>query len=109
MKILFDECVTHRLRHHMVGHDVHTVSSMGWDGVKNGRLLARAAAEVFDAMLTTDRGIQYEQDQQSLPISVYLLEGRSSELPGLVPRVAELLVRLANEPADPTFVRIVSP
>ncbi len=30
MRVLLDECVPQRLRHHIVGHEVHTVPDMGW-------------------------------------------------------------------------------
>jgi hypothetical protein len=43
------------------GHDVRTVSEMGWSGIKNGPLLHRAAQE-FDIFLTVDQGIEHQQN-----------------------------------------------
>jgi hypothetical protein len=49
MKLLLDENLPHRLRLLITGHDVRTVSYMGWSGVENGELLSRAAADGFEA------------------------------------------------------------
>lgn len=52
MKILLDENLPHKLRHELLGHDVFTVQYQGWSGLKNGALLAQAAASGFEAMVT---------------------------------------------------------
>jgi hypothetical protein len=62
VKILLDEHVAHRLRHEIVGHEVVTVQYAKLQGFKNGVLLTRAAQLDFDALITTDRGMQYEQN-----------------------------------------------
>jgi predicted nuclease of predicted toxin-antitoxin system len=46
MKLLLDECLDWRLRRDLPGHEVKTVHEMGWDGIKNGRLLALTAEEI---------------------------------------------------------------
>ena len=51
MKILLDENLPHALRHEIQGHDVFTVQFMGWSGLKNGELLARAMAAGFGAII----------------------------------------------------------
>jgi hypothetical protein len=73
MKILLDENLPHKLRNEIVGHEVFTVAFMGWSGLENGELLAQAAAAAFDAIITTDRGLEYEQNQRTLPLSVIVL------------------------------------
>ena len=65
MKLLLDENLPHRLRLEIVGHDVVTVAHQGWSGIDNGRLLALAAAAGFDALVSNDRGLEYEQDAAS--------------------------------------------
>jgi hypothetical protein len=40
VKLLLDECLDWRLRRDLLGHDVKTGQDMGWQGIKNGRLLA---------------------------------------------------------------------
>ena len=49
---------------------------MGWGGVQNGKLLALAATE-FDAFLTVDKNLQYQQNLTALPISVLVLDAVS--------------------------------
>ena len=44
-----------------LGHDVGTVTEMGWSGIKNGPLLRRAAPD-FEAFLTVDQGLEYQQN-----------------------------------------------
>ncbi len=46
---------------------------MAWAGVKNGKLLALAASE-FDAFLTVDKNLPYQQNLTSLPIAVLVLD-----------------------------------
>ena len=60
MHLLLDESVPHRLKRSLPGHAVRTVVEMGWGGIKNGELLARAADE-FDALVTVDKTLQYQQ------------------------------------------------
>jgi len=58
MKVLLDENLPHELRHLITGHDVFTVTYMGWSGLRNGALLARATEAGFDALITLDSGIE---------------------------------------------------
>ena len=46
---------------------------MGWSGVKHGRLLA-LAAQSFDAFITVDKNLPYQQNLSTLPIAVVVLE-----------------------------------
>ena len=68
---------------------VKTVVEMGWGGVKNGDLLALAAKE-FDAFLTVDKNLPYQQNVVNLPVAVIVLEAYSNELSALLPLVHNL-------------------
>ena len=61
MKILLDECVDERLAYDFAGHDVLTVRQMGWKGKQNGELLALAEKQ-FEAFVTTDRNLSFQQN-----------------------------------------------
>ena len=63
--------------------DVKTVVEMGWGGVKNGALLVLAAKE-FDAFLTVDKSLPYQQNLGNLPVAVIVLEASSNELSALI-------------------------
>ena len=68
---------------------------MGWEGIKNGELLARAAVE-FDALVTVDKNLQYQQNINALPIAVIVLHAQSNELPYLMPLIPKLEEALAD-------------
>ena len=53
---------------------------MGWDGVKNGRLLALAAGAGFEVLITTDRNLEYQQNPINLPVAVVVLEAATNKL-----------------------------
>ena len=78
MKLLLDENLPHRLRPLLVGHDVYTVAYMKWKGIENGELLDLAANNGFDALVTNDNGMPYEQNAANLPCSIIVLKAVSN-------------------------------
>jgi predicted nuclease of predicted toxin-antitoxin system len=96
MKLLLDECLDWRLRRDLPGHEVKTVQDMGWDGIKNGRLLALAQAE-FQVFITGDRNLSFQQNLSGSSIAVLVLKARSIRLihtQPLMPKVLALLPSL---------------
>jgi predicted nuclease of predicted toxin-antitoxin system len=91
MKLLLDENLPHQLRHELPGHDCYTVAFMGWGGVENGELLRRAASAGFDAVLTKDAGVQYEQNLTNLPLAVVILHAPSNDIDDIRPLLPALL------------------
>ena len=89
MRLLLDESVPNRLRRSLPDHVVRTVVEAGWSGVKNGELLALAAKD-FDALITVDKNLQYQQNMATHPIAVIVLDVASNELPALLPSVPSL-------------------
>lgn len=89
MRLLLDESVPAKLKRHLPLHDVRTVVEMGWPGVKNGKLLALAAAG-FDALITVDKNMPYQQNPTTLPLPVFILDSVSNEVPYLLPLLARL-------------------
>jgi hypothetical protein len=97
MKILLDESIDVQFRTRIVGHDVFTVAYMGWKGLGNGALLARAAADGFEAMITADKAMPQQQNQATLPLSlvvVYPNVNNLKELDLLVPNLLKALNHL---------------
>jgi putative NIF3 family GTP cyclohydrolase 1 type 2 len=76
---------------------VRTVVEMGWGGVKNGALLA-LAAQGFDAFITVDKNLQYQQNLRALPLAVIVLDAQSNELTHLLALVPKLEETLADLP-----------
>lgn len=66
MRILLDESLARGLRGEFTGHSVSTVADCGWAGISNGELLELAAAR-FDAFVTADQKVQYQQNLAALP------------------------------------------
>ena len=104
MRLLLDESVPSRLRRSLVGHEVRTVVEMGWSGVKNGELLALAATE-FDAFITVDKNLPYQQNLAMLPVAVIVLDAPSIELPALL-QLLPALERVLASLKLKTYVRI---
>jgi predicted nuclease of predicted toxin-antitoxin system len=95
MRLLLDECVPARLSKALPSHQVSTVGLEGWSGIKNGKLLALAATK-FDAFVTVDKNLSYQQNTSSLPAAVLVLDALSNELPYLLPLIPALDAALKN-------------
>ncbi len=95
MRLLLDECVPARLKKALSAHVVSTVPQEGWSGCKNGMLLALAATN-FDAFITVDKNLPYQQNVSKLAITVFVLDAHSNELPHLLPLVPSLEHALAT-------------
>ena len=95
MRLLLDESVPRRFRHSLQNHEVRTVVEMGWSGITNGKLLALAANE-FDAFLTVDKNLPYQQNLIALPIAVIVLDAVSNELSALLLLVPALERELSS-------------
>ena len=98
MRLLLDESLPRLLAEQLTGHEAKTVQSLGWAGVGNGEPLRLAAQAGFEALVTSDRGFEFQQDPETLPVVVVILRARSNRLEDLEPHVAELLTVLADTP-----------
>jgi hypothetical protein len=107
MKVLLDECVDVEFRKHLAGHDAFTVAYMRWKGLKNGDLLRQAAAAGFQAIVTTDRNVPYEQHVATIPIAVIILLAATNDLEDLLPLPPGLLAELNH--AKPRSVTRIHP
>lgn len=94
MRVLLDECLPRRLKSRPTGHEVQTVPEAGWAGKKNGELLILLAGR-FDAFVTIDKNLVYQQNLASVPFGVVALNARSNRLSDLEPLVPRLLEALS--------------
>jgi hypothetical protein len=104
VRILIDECVDWRLSRDIVGHDVKTARQMGWASIKNGELLALAAQQ-FDAFITVDRNLSFQQNVVAFPIAIIVLRARTNRLSDLRPLIPALLAALRTSKAG--FAQII--
>lgn len=100
MKVLLDHCVPRRFGRLLLGHQARTAYEMGWSGLNNGRLLAPACPQ-FDAFLTVDQNVQFQQNLATLPLPVEIMvagDNRYETLAPYAPTVLDWLSRpLARE------------
>ena len=73
MKFLFDQGTPVPLRNHLSNHAVETAYEKGWSNLKNGDLLTRAESDGFNALITTDQNLPYQQNLTGRKISVVVL------------------------------------
>jgi hypothetical protein len=97
VRILLDESLPLPLAAALTGHHVSTVQAEGWTSLKNGALLMHAAGS-FDALITADRNIEFQQNLANLPISVVVLLAHSNRLESLAPLVPAILASLKTLP-----------
>ena len=108
MKLLLDEPAPRRLAGCFAdAFDVRTVPQMGWAGSTNGELLRLASAGGFDALVTVERGFEYQQDVNSLPIPVVILIATGNRLQDLEPLVPGIVDVLSGQ-LQPGIYRIAS-
>jgi hypothetical protein len=99
MLLLLDECVPRPLKRELVGHDVRHVVDMGWSSRRNGDLLRLMVAEGFDALLTVDQNLEFQQSLRAsgLGLGVVLVlakTNRVKDLRPLLPQILEALNRV---------------
>jgi len=81
----------------IVGHEVETAGDMGWITIANGRLLA-LASQRFDAFVTVDRNLSFQQNLPSFSIAVIVLRAKTNRLADLRPLLPDLLVAIDAAP-----------
>jgi predicted nuclease of predicted toxin-antitoxin system len=98
MKILLDENLDWRLERFLPGHNVHSVTRIGWAGIKNGILLQQAVSDGCDVLVTMDSALSTQQNIASLPIAVVALRAPSNRLADTSPLMPRLLALLSSLP-----------
>ncbi len=104
MRVLLDENMPVDLAGELAGHQVQTVSGLGWTGITNGELLRRARG-LFDVLVTMDQGLPFQQNLTRAVIGVVLVQAPSNRLIHLVPLVPQILGELTD--IQPGQVRLV--
>jgi hypothetical protein len=77
------------LKHDLTGHDVEHVVDRGWSSKRNGELLTLMVAERFDAFLTVDQNIEFQQNLSGRAIGVVVVRARTNRLRELRPLVPD--------------------
>ena len=73
MKILLDQGTPAPLRRHLRPHEVDTTAERGWSELQNGELLDQAEANGYQALITTDQNLKYQQNLTDRTIRILVL------------------------------------
>ena len=69
---------------------------IGWAGIENGELLAKAVDARFDVFVTMDSNMVHQQNLAKYPIAVIALRAPSNRLADTRPLMPALLASLPN-------------
>jgi predicted nuclease of predicted toxin-antitoxin system len=84
MKILLDECVTKRLKRHLLEFEVFTIRELNLGGIKNGKLMTFCSENNFDILLTIDKNLMFQQNLEKYSVTIAVLNSKSSKIEELV-------------------------
>jgi predicted nuclease of predicted toxin-antitoxin system len=73
LKVLFDEDVPAKLLRSLPRHEIHTVVTMQWGGIKNGALLELVEREGFNVFLTGDKNMAHQQQLEGRAFAVLVM------------------------------------
>lgn len=96
MKILLDECVTKRLKHHLQEFEVYTVTEMKWNGLKNGKLLSQCVDNSFDVVSTIDKNLMFQQNLEKYSIIIIVLDTLTSKIEELVLFIPQFVEKITT-------------
>ena len=71
MRILVDESLSRHLVKMLAYHVVESVQGLGWAGIKNGDLIAKAD-DLHEVFLTADRNLRYQQNLTGRRIAIVI-------------------------------------
>jgi hypothetical protein len=91
VRVLLDEQLPRQLVREIVGHDVSTVQREGWAGMSNGKLLRAASDRGFEAFVTSDQNLKFQQNLRSIVLRILVVHAASNAIEDLRPLVPELL------------------
>jgi len=97
MKLLLDENLPKRLKLDFAEHEIYTVRDKKWNGIKNGNLLKPLIENSFDALLTFDKNLQYQQNFTKYTITVFVLTAKINRYMILATLVAKIKKHLADQ------------
>lgn len=96
LKIVLNSCVPAPFRHSIAGHQVFTSHYLGFGDLQDKELLDRLEGK-YDALVTCDRGIPWQQNFAGRNIAIVVLKTRTNkmqDLLGLVPKLLAVLDRV---------------
>ena len=96
MKLLLDNCMPRPVERLLPGHEAIHTSRLGWGRLENGTLLQAAEDAGFQAMITVDRNIAFQQSMKGRTVSVVVIKSASNDIPTLESYADAVLAELAG-------------
>ena len=106
MKVLLDHNVPRQLAPLLKGREIRTARQMSWDELRNGDLLRSGGGAGFEAMVTGDQSIFYQQNNKQRRIALVVLSNADCFV--LEYFASEIVDALAKAQAG-SFARVVLP
>ena len=106
MRILFDHGAPAPLAPFLKGHTVEKSKERGWDTLSNGDLLRAADEAGFDAFVTTDKNLRYQQNLKARRLAILVLS--KSAWP-IVSRHVDRVVAAVDSAKPGSYVEIEIP
>jgi hypothetical protein len=105
VRILLDENLDWRLERFLPGHQISSVPRIGWAGLKNGILVARAG-ETFEVLITMDGSMSSQLDSAKLQLAIVALRAPTNRLADTSPLMTKVIALLPT--LGPGSVVVVS-
>jgi hypothetical protein len=108
VRVLLDANLPRALAPLLTGHEAHTAQQRGWADLDDGPLLDACAAAGYEAFVTLDQNLRFQQNLRARPtVAVLVLRARSNRIDDLRPLVPPLLAALPGAPrGDVTLVAV---
>ena len=103
--MLIDESLPKRIRREMPGFQLFTVAQKGWSRTKNGALLRLAEGAGFEAFLTADQSLQYQQNLSASRLRIIVFAAPSNRMEHIGPLLPAASVALRE--MSPGELRII--
>lgn len=85
--------------------DLRTVPQQGWSKTKNGALLRLAEGAGFDAFLTADQSLQYQQNLSASKLRIIVFAAVSNRIEHIAPLLPRAIVALREMLPEDRVIR----
>jgi hypothetical protein len=94
----------------MPGFEVLTVPQKGWSRTKNGALLRLAESAGFEAFLTADQSLQYQQNLSTSKLRIIVFAAPSNRMEHIGPLLPQAMAALREmKPGELRIIRSSAP
>jgi hypothetical protein len=104
--VLIDESLPKPLRRDLTGFESFTVQQRGWSKTKNGALLKLAESAGFDAFLTADQSLQFQQNLTNSKLRIVVFQALSNRIEHIRPLMPRAIAALRE--MAPGAIRIIA-